>query len=150
MGSSTERNAELNGLLIDLGRSLLQYVGEAWPWINDDADAAARRQTIRGLVARQQECAAALGRLLDQRDWPVDNGAYPTEYTDLHYVSLDYLLAELVRHESAVLSEIQGARSICSGDEAADVLLAQVAESQQAIVAELTELANGKSVTPAA
>lgn len=148
MDRSTERNAELNGLLIDLNRSLLQYTGEAWPWVNRGEEAQQRK--ITELVARQQEATAALGQLLDQRDWPVDPGAYPTEYTDLHYMSLAWLLKELVDGETAVLHEVQAVQNVCKGDEPAAALLDGIAECQQQVVAGLKELAAATESSSAA
>jgi len=39
--------------------------------------------------------------LLDQRGWTVDFGGYPTDYTDLHFVSLEFLLSRSLLRTSA-------------------------------------------------
>ena len=70
-------NTDLKQLLVNLGRSFLQYVGQCWPWT--DVDAQAERETISSLVARQQAHIASLTDLLDRRDGSVDSGSFPME-----------------------------------------------------------------------
>ena len=48
-------NFRLNDLLIDLGRSLVQYAGESWPWApREEADEQA---VVERIVAAQRESA---------------------------------------------------------------------------------------------
>lgn len=135
-------DAALNDLLVTLGRSLLQYVGESWPWTGPGAgDLGA---PLVPLVERQKAHVRRLAELLDARRWPVDAGIYPAEYTDLHYLSLDYLLGLLVQSETAVLRQIEETLRRCEADEEARSLLQDAAADQRDIIERLKQL----SATP--
>ncbi|MEX0704440.1 MAG: hypothetical protein WD069_20230 [Planctomycetales bacterium] len=136
-------DAVLNRVLVDLGRSLLQYVGECWPWTPESEEDV--RRALDGLVERQREQAARLVELLSRREWPIDFGAYPTAYTDLHYIALDHLLKLLGESESRLLEEVERSAAECAGDAAAAATLAGVAAAQREIVEELRGLCRGEA-----
>lgn len=129
----------MNQLLIDLGRSLLQYVGEAWPWTPEDE--ARARETIESLVARQSDAVGRLTEFLDRRNWPIDFGLYPVEYTDLHYVSLDFLMKQLIQNADELVTEIDAVFRRCPPDSDEAYLLDGVLRDQQYIANKLRELA---------
>jgi len=133
-------NAELNQLVIDLGRSLLQYVSEAWPWIS--AGEAETRSELDKLIDRQSNAVGRITALLAERGWPIEFGSYPTEYTDLHYVSLEFLLGQLVQNADELVDEIEDVIERCRDDdpEAAE-LLDDVLRDQQYIANKLRDLA---------
>jgi hypothetical protein len=79
----------MNTALIGLSRSFLQYVAESWPWV-DEADRSIERQ-LQILASRQRLDVGDLVGFLVDRDWNVDFGTFPTEYTDLHFISLSAL-----------------------------------------------------------
>ena len=128
----------LNGLLIELGRSLLQYVGESWPWSPGDDDE--EKAVIDRLVAEQQESVAHLAALLDERGHLIDPGAYPTDYTSLHYVALDYLLGRLVAQQQELAADLHAALQDAHGDEEAELLLTGVAVQADRHLEELRNL----------
>lgn len=134
-----ELNRQMNRLLIDMGRSLLQYVGECWPWTGEEK--AAERRAVAGLVRRQQRQIGRLVDFLSRRDWPIDFGSYPTEYTDLHYVALDYLLGQLIYNETELAREAELLLGEDWDEPAAVQLLGQIHAEQQSIAAELRKLA---------
>jgi hypothetical protein len=119
-------NHRLNDLLIDLGRSLLQYVGESWPWTS--ADEAAEQARIDALVAEQQQSLRSLTELLAARGHRIDPGSYPTEYTSLHYVALDYLLSQLVEDQQELADECGDVAAEAADDPQAAPLLVQIAQ----------------------
>lgn len=139
MTANTHSSA-LNGALVRLNRSLLQYAGESWPWA--DAEAAGERAVIDSLVERQRKHVGRLADLLLDRHWAPDFGVYPTEYTDLHYVALEYLLSLLVASEKDVLEELDRAQLLCIGDDQATQLLEQARADQRDIVEQLQNLAD--------
>ena len=100
--SCDQHNDELNQLLINLSRRLLQYVGETCPW----TDRPEVESTIEELVASQKADIAKLVHLLLDRNWIVDFGTYPTNYTDLHFVAFDYLLNEIVEGEAQTVADL--------------------------------------------
>jgi len=132
-------NHRLNDLLIDLGRSLLQYVGESWPWTGyDEADEQAAIDT---LVAEQKASVQALAELLVAREHFIDPGSYPTEYTSLHYVALDYLLSQLVAEQRELVEECAALSGEAHDDPEAGPLLAQIADQAAAHLTRLEALA---------
>lgn len=132
--------AALNDLLINVGRSLLQYVGECWPW--SDANAQDEQQAIDRLVQRQKQQVGQLANLLRDAEWSTDYGSYPTEYTDLHYVALDYLLDQLIQNQRGLVEDANAALSACEGDPEAKKLVGEIQAVQRTIAAELESLAN--------
>jgi hypothetical protein len=140
-------NAALNDLLIQVYRSLLQYAVECWPWA--DADEAPARNVVEELAHEQQAQASTIADLLDHRGWPVDFGTYP-DWSELHYVSLDYLLMKIVADEEQLLSAIERARPSFDGDNEARTLATQLLEAERRRLARLREIwAARKAVVPA-
>lgn len=119
---------------------MLQYVGESWPWTRFDA--ASERETITRLVARQQEHVARLTSLLSERRWKIDFGTYPTDYTDLHFVALEYLLAQLVESGRAFAAELERTAATLKDEQAASLVTSILADERE-IVSQLQQLANG-------
>ena len=132
-------NADLNQLVIELGRSFLQYVGQCWPWT--ELDAQAERETINTLMARQQTHVASLTDFLIRRGEAADFGTFPMAYTDLHYVSLDYLLAELIENEQALVAGLEGAHKSSANDPEAACLLDGMLAGERDNLKQLQDLA---------
>lgn len=130
---------ELNQLVVDIGRSLLQFVDETWPWTARGA--AERRNRIAELAQRQREHVAEIVELLYERDAEVLFGTYPVTYTDLHYVELDYLMSQLVDNQTSLLGEIEATAKLCSSDSEVVALLDRIASGERAILNELKSLA---------
>lgn len=138
----TQRNAELNRLLIDLGRSLLQYVGESWPWTAYGEEAV--RAEFEQLVERQAQCVGRIIELLDERTWPIDFGIYPPEYTDLHFLSLEFLLRQLVVNADELVAVVKGVQAVSQDDPVAAEMLDDVLADQQLIANKLREMATAR------
>lgn len=136
--TTPQRNRELNDVLISVGNSLLQYVGECWPWTPEDA--ASIHPAMESLIERQKQQIARIVDLLVARAWPIEFGTYPTDYTDLHFVALDYLLPQLVDGEQALIDELEQARLRCSDDPEAQTLLAEIQDQQREIVLGLQDI----------
>lgn len=130
---------ELNQLVVDMGRSLLQYVDESWPWTAQES--AARRQTLAELATRQRDHVAEIVELLNQRGSEVVFGTYPVTYTDLHYVELDYLISQLIENETALIGQIEATATLCEQDAELVALLDRVASGERAVLNELKSLA---------
>jgi hypothetical protein len=103
-------DAKMESLLRDIvrreGRSLLQYVEEAYPWASPDETAPLEQ--LRKLVANERE---ALGRLIDLlarrcHSYPY-LGSYPNWFTTINFVSFDHLLPMLVDCEARSLGELE-------------------------------------------
>lgn len=113
----------INEALISLSRSFLQYVSESWPWV--DAEDQGIADQVQTLAARQRQDVGDLVQLLIQRDWAIDFGTFPTEYTDLHFISLSTMLTWLQNGQSRIAdrmaSAVQTLRE-ASDDEAVGLL----------------------------
>jgi hypothetical protein len=133
-----QHNAKLNQLVVDLGRSLLQFVGEASPWT--PANAAAARETVARLVSQQQRDVTRLTDLLVARGFPIDFGMYPADFTDLHFVSLKALLPRVIASQEALVAELDEAAHTCIDDPEAVTLLDEVLSSERAGTEELKTL----------
>lgn len=131
-------NRRLNELLIDLRNSLLQYVGESSPWTEYGEHAS--RAVLERLIALQQEDANRLADLLAERGHTTDFGIYPPEYTDLHYVALDYLLGQMIQNQKELVNEVEAAGEACSSDAEASAALFGIRERERGILQELQQL----------
>lgn len=109
----------INEALIGLSRSFLQYVAESWPWV-DETDRTIEEQ-MQVLAERQRQDVSELVQLLLARDWSIDFGTFPTEYTDLHFISLSTLFEWLENGQQKIaglLAATKQALSEVSDDEA--------------------------------
>ncbi len=138
-------DAKLNNLLVDLGRSLLQYAAESSPWSRHPT----LGNTLVELAAIQQGHVSRLTDLLVSRGWPVDFGGYPTEYTDLHFLSVEYFVPRLSAAQAAVVAELDEAVHTCIDDPAAVDLLRDVLTGEQAILERLRQLSVSSTSTAA-
>lgn len=119
-------NERLNDALIDLGRSLLQYAGESWPWTS--ADEVGERAAVEKMVAEQRETVLQLAELLNERAHRITYGQYPSEYTSLHYVALDYLLDQLASQQQSLAEELSATAADLKSDEHAHAIVTAAAE----------------------
>lgn len=115
----------LNGVLIQMARSFLQYVSECSLWVA--ADAASDEAQVIVLAARQRQDVADIAAFLDAREHYIDFGSFPTEYTDQQFLSLKSVMSGLKRSHESVCNRISAAivSLRTAGDaEAADLLTA--------------------------
>lgn len=86
--------------------SLLTYVGDAFPWTAKSGDTALAQ--LRQIVAEHKQAVAALGRLLARWHVPLGfTGSYPSEFTAINFLSLNYILTRLVESESRSLATLE-------------------------------------------
>jgi hypothetical protein len=107
-----QHNDVLNGVLILLRRSLLQYAAEAWPWTGSGSG----------------EPQAAIDRLIAAQAERV-------------YLSLTFVLPHLVENERRIVREIDLALPACAGDPEATALVAAILAEESQTLAELKRLA---------
>jgi hypothetical protein len=102
----------LNRLLVRIYRGVLQYAVECWPWsaaAESNGVEPPEQRAIEKMAARQQQSIARLVELLSKRRATVDFGVYP-DNSELHYVSLDYLIGKLVADEERLVTELEAAQ----------------------------------------
>lgn len=134
----SEVNHRLNDLVVEIGRSFLQYVGENSPWtLTKDAE---RRQVLTGLVKQQSQSVARLVELLDSDGHTIEFGSYPTEYTDKQFLSLDYLQRDMLENQKGVVDLLRSTRDGVECEDLAAQLDA-ILESETQVLASLESLA---------
>jgi hypothetical protein len=141
-----QQNEVLNQVLVVMGRSLLQYSSDAWPWTGSHSSAA--RAVVEGLTAEQKTRVGHLADLLDGRGWTIDFGVFP-DFTGLHYLSLDFVLPHLVEDQRGVVREIEAALPKCAGDSAGTALLTEILPAERGVLSKLEELSRSKPPAPA-
>ena len=77
-----------------LSRSLLQYLSEANLWTG--ADHTDARALLRRLAAAQRQSASEVSDLLTRRHLLPDTATYPSTFSRLHYVALDFAMDRLI------------------------------------------------------
>ncbi|MEQ9410399.1 MAG: hypothetical protein RIK87_21875 [Fuerstiella sp.] len=137
---SQQTESILNSVLIDMARSLLQYVAESWPWVRGDAQSVEEQVLV--IAARQRQDVADIAALLTKREHYIDFGSFPTEYTDLQFLALSTLFEWLHNSQATVLASIQtGLQKVRdAGDSEAAELLTAVETRQQEAATALKEL----------
>lgn len=118
----------LNDLLNRVRYSLLQYIGESWPWTGKDEPA--RNGAFMGLVRRQQFSAERLASFLLDRRAVVSGSNYPKDCSELHFVSLDFAKKRLVENGTEVVAAFKDSASQLSDDPEALRLVEQLASDE--------------------
>jgi hypothetical protein len=136
--SGQSNDAILNRVLIQLSRSFLQYVSESSPWVRYDAPGLATE--IESLSARQRGDVAQIVDLLNDREYFVDFGTFPTEYTDQQFLGLDVLIGRLWRSQAKINAFIVSAIESLRDDSEAGELLNSVLQHEKQIEAALTSV----------
>jgi hypothetical protein len=136
-----QHNAKLNQLLIDVGRSLLQYSGECSAWASKSQ--ADIEQQFPKLVAEQQHHVEQLSDLLTERRWTIDFGGFPASFTDFHFLSLKYLLKQILNNQRAFLLELEEAAHTCVHDPEAAELIGEILASERQITEQVQAMSAG-------
>jgi hypothetical protein len=137
--------ATLNRLLKTLYRSLPMYLSAADPWFRHDDEQSKR--VLTQIVADQERDCQRIASLILDRYSRVEQGEFPMEFTDLHFLSLDYLLGELIRHQHEDIVQIEQCIAWLQQDPAARSLAQEVLGSEKAHLEMLEELARRPSAT---
>ena len=128
----------INSIIVEVGRSFLQYCGECWPWTSNETTGA--RERIIDLAGRQRDHVAALIELRRDRGHESSLGTYPTDYTDLHYVALDYLLDQLKENQSSIVKNVMNVGADIKGDNELADLVYRVGKGEERILDALIDL----------
>ena len=140
----------LNGVLIQMARSSLQYVAECSPWVS--VDAASDEAQVIVLAARQRQDVAEIALLLNAREHYIDFGSFPTEYTDQQFLSLVSVMNGLQRSHQLVCSRISNALISLrtAGDAEAADLLTKVESHERDILRAMDEIRKTLAIHSAA
>ena len=99
--------------------------------------------------SQSADVSTAIPNLI-QRRWNIDFGSYPTEYCDLHFIALDYLILQLIEKQEALIADIEQTQTASAGDAPALELLSQILSSERDILTKLQGLSKSRSSGSAA
>lgn len=132
----------LNHLLRRIYRGLLQYSVECWPWTqaSESPDGKSGEQkAVEQMAASQQQLVARLVDLLVERGATVDLGNYP-DYSEMHYVSLDYLLGKLIDGQVRLIAELEAAGPMLRDDPEAAGFVSDLLAAEREHLSRLRDL----------
>jgi hypothetical protein len=96
----------LNRLMAIVNRSLPMYLADAVPWQRPGGDEKAAA-ALKHIIIDQQALVRRIGEVIIERGGRVDLGEFPMEYTDTHFLSLDFLLKELLVYQQRDVARIE-------------------------------------------
>ncbi|MCR9197425.1 MAG: hypothetical protein NXI04_02160 [Planctomycetaceae bacterium] len=137
---SQQTETLLNSVLIKMARSFLQYMSEASPWVGEQAQSIGEQVAV--LAVRQRQDAALIADLLADREYFVDFGVYPTEYTDQQFLALEAVFSNLRSSQDQVCEAISSTQAEVSaaGDAQAADMLGTIDVRQKELAHALKEL----------
>jgi hypothetical protein len=143
----TTTQALLQEIVRRESRSVLMYVGDAFPWTTSRGEETLER--LRRLVTAERGAIAALGQYLVRRHLPPPyTASYPSNFTTINFLALDYLLPRLVEHERRSLADLErDLPRIADAEARAEV--DKLAAVKRRHLAELQELAAAQQPQPA-
>ncbi|MGH7138990.1 MAG: hypothetical protein ACREHD_24860 [Pirellulales bacterium] len=86
-------------------RSFPMYLIDASPWTHHGDEKAT--ETLHNIVADQKMMVQRIGEFIFDAGGRVETGEYPMEFTDTHFLSLDFLLKELLRYQRQDVAAIE-------------------------------------------
>jgi hypothetical protein len=101
-----QTQARLQEILQRECRSVLSYVGGAFPWTSASSEEALR--SLRKLVATEGQAITELGEYLVRRRMPtLVLGSYPSSFTTINFLSLNYLLPRLIEAQRHTVARLE-------------------------------------------
>jgi hypothetical protein len=133
-------HALLQGIVRREGRSLLQYVSEAFPWTGPQEKEALPKILL--MVKEESDGASSLVRLLvKKRATPPYLGAYPMTFTNLNYISLSHLLPLLIDYQRQRIADLETYLSRIADPDAA-ALVRRILDYKRRHLKTLLDMAN--------
>lgn len=139
MAISTELEI-LNHVLRDLSSCFLQYVGEVWPWTSAGPEGDRLLGSVMQCVERQRESIGLIADYLAPRQDRVEFGHFSAEFTDLHYVSLQFLLKRLIAGQKQLVESIDRSNMLSAAVNDSHEILQKVSDNERANLAALQAL----------
>lgn len=95
----------LQTLIRQEGRSMMQYLGESYPWTTPENEGLLTN--LRRMIDEENQMTEEIAKfLLRHRGRPPFLGAYPMSFTNINFISLDHLLPRLVSFQKGRLAEL--------------------------------------------
>lgn len=129
----------LNRLLRIQYRSLPMFLAGTSPWTHQGDERA--EISLTNIVADQKAMVQRIAETILEHGGQVDTGNFLIEFAELHFLSLDYLLKELVERQRADLADIERCVAHLTDDRIAKMLAEEVLGAERAHLEALEELA---------
>ncbi len=139
MADRASTSDALSELLAIQYRSLPMYLADATDLTNEgDARIA---QALAHIVSDQRALSQRIGALIAARSGRVELPSFPMEFTDTHFLSLDYLLGDVIEHQREDIRDLASCVEALRGDAEGLVLAQEALGSEKAHLQMLEELA---------
>jgi len=112
----------LNRLLVIHYRSLPMYLKFANPWAASGDPAAKAEQALRNVIADHELFSRRFAEAIVDRDGVVELGQFPMDYAELHLLSLDFLIKEIIRFQKRDIMTIESCVAQLQHDPSAKTL----------------------------
>jgi hypothetical protein len=87
-------------------RSLLSYIGDAYPWTT--AAGTPALEGLRRVVEQESAAVTELGRALVRNKIPMPFlGSYPVRFTSCNFLALEFLLPRLATSEKELIAALE-------------------------------------------
>ena len=129
----------LNRVLRDLSGCFLQYAADIWPWTSVGADGVKLKSVVDECVARQRQSIGLLSEYLAPRQARIEFGQYSADFTDMHYVSLHFLLKHLISSQALIVELLNRAVTMLPGGDESQAILVAVRQNEQDNLAALKQ-----------
>lgn len=134
----------LNRLLGIVFRSLPMYLAGTTPWTNRDDGRA--EVVLNQIVADARHYSQKLADAILDRNAVLEHGSFPIEFADVHDLSLDHLILELIEAQRHDIEAIEQCVKLLGHDRAAKALAEEVLGNARGHLQALEELNNQPAV----
>lgn len=128
----------LNRLLLIELRSLPMFVAETSPWLPAGNEKAG--ETLENITIDQREFTGRLVSLIQDLGGLAEFGNYPIVFTDLHFLSFEYLLGELIERQRRVVPAVEACVAALENGSAARLLAEEILGAEKAHLEALDQL----------
>ena len=98
--------ARLHEIMRRESLSVLLYVGQAYPWTLARNNAALTE--LKRIIDEERQALNALGIFLARRHAALPwIGSFPSGFTTINFLSLDYILQRLIEYESQSIQQLE-------------------------------------------
>lgn len=119
----------INGTINALRYSLARYLRFARPWV--DAGAESTAEMIEKVAESHRQNVTRLGELLVERHGHVESRAFPSVFTRLNDLSIEYLLPLVIDDEKQIIRVIESNAVVLEHDAEASSLLDEVLDCEK-------------------
>ncbi|GEM_PF-1299342 len=121
--------------------SLPQYLNDAWPWVDptDPLDVEAS-ELVRSIINEENEWIERLAAYIEQRGGVPLTGSYPADFTDTHYLALEFLLRRLIAYQKWNMEQLEADLEAAADEPELRNLLAHMLERKREQTAALERL----------